>query len=136
MAAKTEQDIERDFYAFVKDSAIGTAIKGKVYRSEMRPSDAKTEDVVVRFLSGLDEQIQTGVVILNVYVPDVKLKDGRSVIAHQRVGELQKAVADFMDSFSDTEYWIDTDVSPITIPVEEIGQHTIYTRIKFKRLNN
>ena len=32
---KTEMQIERDFYSFVKNSDLGKAIKGKVYRPEM-----------------------------------------------------------------------------------------------------
>ena len=57
--------IERDFYSFVKNSDLGKAIKGKVYRPEMRPANATTEDLIVKFLAGLDEQVQTGVVIFN-----------------------------------------------------------------------
>lgn len=60
---KTEIQVERDFYSFVKSSKLGKAIKGSVYRSDMRPADAKTEDLIVKFLAGLDEQVQSGVVI-------------------------------------------------------------------------
>lgn len=53
MATKTEQQIERDFYSFVNKSPLGKAIKGKVYRDEMRPADAKTEDLIVKFTQDL-----------------------------------------------------------------------------------
>ena len=43
---KTEMQIERDFYTFIKTGTIGTAIHGDVYRSEMRPANAVTEDAV------------------------------------------------------------------------------------------
>ena len=75
---KTEMQIERDFYSFIKSSDLGKAIKGEVYRSEMRPANAKTEDLVIKFLAGLDGQIQTGVVIFNLYVPDIPFgSDGK-----------------------------------------------------------
>ena len=45
--------IERDFYSFVKNSDLGKAIKGKVYRPEMRPANATTEDLIVKFLASL-----------------------------------------------------------------------------------
>ena len=76
---KTETQIERDFYSFVKNSDLGKAIRGKVYRPEMRPANATTEDLIVKFLAGLDEQVQTGVVIFNLYVPDIPYTDGRMV---------------------------------------------------------
>ena len=46
---KTETQIERDFYSFVKNSDLGKAIRGTVYRSEMRPTDARD--------GGFDRQI-------------------------------------------------------------------------------
>ena len=66
MAVKTEIEVERDFYSFIRNGSLGNAIRGEVYRPDMRPSNAKTEDLIVKFLAGLDEQIQTGVVILNI----------------------------------------------------------------------
>ncbi len=61
---KTEMRIERDFYSFVKTSNLGMAVKGDVYRSEMRPPEAVTEDLVVKFLAGVDGQFQSGVMFL------------------------------------------------------------------------
>ncbi len=58
---KTEKQVERDFFTFIRESELGRGIRGTVYRPEMRPADADTEDLVVKFLAGLDEQIQSGV---------------------------------------------------------------------------
>ena len=134
MAVKTEQQIERDFYSFIKGSNLGSAIKGNIYRSEMRPNDAKTEDLVVKYLAGIDEQIQSGVVILNIYVPDIAYQDGRKVIDHKRIGELQELVNEFVNSNENTEYWMQTDTTPTTMKNEDIEQHFIYVRIKFNRI--
>ena len=135
MAVKTEQQIERDFFVFVKNSALGKSIKGKVYRSEMRPNDATSEDLIVKFLAGIDEQIQTGVVIFNLYVPDIPyMADGRKVIDHARIGVLQELINSFVNDNPDTEYWMQTDTTPTTMKNEDIEQHFIYTRIKFKRI--
>lgn len=132
---KTEMQIERDFFTFVKKSALGQAIKGTVYRSEMRPADAQTEDLVVKFYTGIDSQIQTGTVILDLYVPDVPYgKCGRKVSDKQRIGVLQELVLSFVEDNADTEYWMETETSPYTIEVEDIEQHCIKTRIKFNRL--
>lgn len=131
---KTETQIERDFYSFVKNSDLGKAIRGKVYRSEMRPTNATTEDLIVKFLAGLDEQVQTGVVILNLYVPDIPHADGRMVPDKNRIGKLEELLLAFVETAGGTEYWLETDTTPTTMRNEEIEQHFIYARIKFNRI--
>ena len=131
---KTEMQIERDFYSFVKNSDLGKAIKGKVYRPEMRPANATTEDLIVKFLAGLDEQVQTGVVIFNLYVPDRPHADGRMVPDKNRIGKLEELLLAFVETAGGTEYWLETDTTPTTMRNEEIEQHFIYARIKFNRI--
>lgn len=131
---KTETQIERDFYSFVKNSDLGKAIRGKVYRSEMRPTNATTEDLIVKFLAGLDEQVQTGVVIFNLYVPDIPHADGRMVPDKNRIGKLEELILAFVETAGGTEYWLETDATPTTMRNEEIEQHFIYARIKFNRI--
>ena len=131
---KTEMQIERDFYSFVKNSDLGKAIKGKVYRPEMRPANATTEDLIVKFLAGLDEQVQTGVVIFNLYVPDIPHTDGRMVPDKNRIGKLEELLLAFVETAGGTEYWLETDTTPTTMRNEEIEQHFIYARIKFNRI--
>lgn len=131
---KTETQIERDFYSFVKNSDLGKAIRGEVYRSEMRPAKATTEDLIIKFLAGLDEQVQTGVVIFNLYVPDIPHIDGRMVPDESRIGELQEEIRAFVETAGGTEYWLETDTTPTTMRNEEIEQHFIYARIKFNRI--
>ena len=131
---KTEMQIERDFYSFVKNSDLGKAIKGKVYRPEMRPANATTEDLIVKFLAGLDEQVQTGVVIFNLYVHDIPHADGRMVPDKNRIGKLEELLLAFVETAGGTEYWLETDTTPTTMRNEEIEQHFIYARIKFNRI--
>jgi broad specificity polyphosphatase/5'/3'-nucleotidase SurE len=135
MAIKTEIEVERDFYSFIKNGSLGNTIKGSVYRPDMRPANAKTEDLIVKFLAGLDEQIQTGVVILNIYVPDVKNTDGRMVRDAARIGVLQAAIRDFVDKNDETEYWMETDGTPTSMKNEEIGQWCVTARIHFRRIS-
>ena len=131
---KTEMQIERDFYSFVKNSDLGKAIRGKVYRPEMRPTNATTEDLIVKFLAGLDEQVQTGVVIFNLYVPDIPHANRRMVPDKNRIGEWEEMLLTFVETAGGTEYWLETDTTPTTMRNEEIEQHFIYARIKFNRI--
>ena len=73
MATKTEKRIERDFYEFVTKSELAKAVSGKVYRKGMRPPESDKEDIVVKFLSGVDEQVHSGIVVLNIYVPYISV---------------------------------------------------------------
>jgi hypothetical protein len=132
---KTEMQIERDFYSFVKQS-IGTSIAGNVYRFGMRPANAVTEDAVVKFLSGYDEQIQTGFVLLHVYIPEIVNADGRSVADLTRIGEVEDLINDFVRTFDDTDYLISTDGTPYYTFNEELGQYLVVARIRFQRITN
>lgn len=132
---KTEIQIERDFYHLIKDSQLGASIRGTVYRSEMRPTDATGEDLIVKFLAGTDEQIQRGTVILNLYVPDINFTDGRKVADKQRIGELQELILDFIENCEDTDYWIQSDGTPYSTMNPDIEQHLIVARLKFQRIS-
>lgn len=98
------------------------------------PANATTEDLIVKFLAGLDEQVQTGVVIFNLYVPDIPHADGRMVPDKNRIGKLEELLLAFVETAGGTEYWLETDTTPTTMRNEEIEQHFIYARIKFNRI--
>ena len=132
---KTEIQIERDFYQFIKDSDLGAALRGTVYRSEMRPTDATDEDLVIKFLAGTDDQIQRGTVVLNLYVPDIDYTDGRKVADKKRIGELQELILDFVDTCDDNDYLIELDGTPYSTINTDIEQHLIVTRLKFQRIS-
>ena len=132
---KTEKQVERDFFTFIRESELGMGIRGTVYRAETRPANADTEDLVVKFLAGLDEQIQSGVVIINIYVPDIPFgNDGRKVEDSTRINDLENLILDFVTDNDNTEYWMQTDGTPKSTAIENIEQHLIYARIKFNRL--
>lgn len=134
MAIKSEQEVERDFYTMVQKSSLASTIKGKVYRPDMRSDNAQTEDLIVKFLTGIDTQVQSGIVIFNLYVPDILNKTtGRKVMDHARIAVLQKEILSFVNENPDTEYLMETDGSPVTMKNEEIDQHLIFVRIKFNR---
>ena len=69
--AKTGKQIQSDVLALLKSSTLPSIISGKVYRKGCRPRDSKAEDAIVIFTTGLPGQIQTGVVTINIYCPDI-----------------------------------------------------------------
>lgn len=131
---KTAIEIERDFFNFAKASALGAALQGSVYYAEMRPANAKTEDMVVKLLAGSDEQIQSGIVIFNIYVPDIAHgNNGRKVENRPRVAQLMTLVNDFIANGGSVEYLLKADATPKSSQAEGIEQHIITARIHFQR---
>ena len=69
--AKTSKQVQGDVYRLLKDSTLYSMISGEVYRQGYRPRDSRLEDAVVIFTAGLPDQIQTGVVTVHIYCPDI-----------------------------------------------------------------
>lgn len=132
--AKTETQIERDFYMIAK-THLGSVIRGTVYRRGQRPDNAKTEDCIAKFLGGVDEQIQTGTVVLNIYVPYIPYEDGRRGEDLNRIGELEEMANEFVTHIESTDYDISKDGTPRTYQEDDIEQSIIALRLKFQRLN-
>lgn len=134
---KTEKTIEKDLYRLIKASNLAGMVSGKVYRKGMRPEDSREEDIVVKFISGLEGQIQSGILVINIYVPDITQKGSSRLVENlSRVEELEQAVEDFIENCASTEYLYELDQSPVSLEVEGIEQHAIYARIHYQRLND
>lgn len=130
---KTEKQIEKDIFRIIKASPINTMIGGKLYRKGMRPRNAKTEDAVVAFLSGLDGQFQTGVVLLNIYVPMTQNASSDKITDISRVETLEAAVKDFFDECSEVNYLFELRETPYSEDLDEIEQTRINVRIHYTR---
>lgn len=68
---KTGHQIQTDVYNLLKASTLVSNLSGGIYRKGLRPRDSKLEDLVVIFTTATGEQVQQGVVTLNIYVPDI-----------------------------------------------------------------
>ena len=132
---KTAKDIEKDVFRIVRDSELKDIIAGTFYRAGMRPKNATTEDVVVKFLTGVDEaQEQSGVVLVNIYVPDIDMsRDGELVENITRTDELEGVLNRLVASLENDEYLFAKDGTPHSFPVEGIAQHFINLRLHFRR---
>lgn len=130
---KTEKQIEKDIFRIIKASPINTMIGGTLYRKGMRPRNAKTEDAVVAFLSGLDGQFQTGVVMLNIYVPMTQNASSDKITDISRVETLEAAVKDFFDECSEVNYLFELRETPYSEDLDEIEQTRINVRIHYTR---
>lgn len=132
---KTEKQIEKDVFRIIRDSELKAVIGGVVYRDGMRPKNATTEDIVVKFLTGIDGQEQSGVVLVHIYVPNIKSPsgDGELVPNITRIDLLEEKANSLLSSLEDTEYLFEKDGTPKSYPAEGIEQYFINVRIKYRR---
>ena len=115
--AKTAKQIQGDVYTLLRDSTLCSMISGGVYRNGLRPRDSRLEDAVVTFTTGLPDQIQTGVVTINIFVPDIDpYENGVMVEDTERTEEVETLAQSWVDSLS-------CDVSNYRFKL----QQTIYT---------
>lgn len=99
--AKTGKQVQGDIYRLLKGSTLYTMISGDVYRNGYRSRDSRLEDAVVIFTAGLPDQIQTGVVTVNIFVPDIDPYDnGVFVEDGQRTEELERLAQAWVDSLT------------------------------------
>lgn len=99
---KTASEIQGDIYRFIRnDIALCSMISGDVYRNGYRPRDSRLEDIVITFTSGNVADIETGVVTINIYVPDIDpYQNGVFVQDGQRTAELENAAARWVKSLT------------------------------------
>lgn len=137
--AKTGKQIQGDIRRLLRDSTLYTQISGEVYRNGYRPRDSRKEDVVVTFTAGLPGQIQTGVVTVNIFVPDIDpddngtwVEDGRrteqlEILAQEWADSLTAEVSCYKFSLQQTIY---TEAEP------DIHQHFIVVKLKYEYFGN
>lgn len=132
---KTAKQIERDVYRIIRESELKDIIGGTIYRDRMRPKNADTEDVVVKFLTGIDGQEQSGIVLIHIYVPDKPSvsNDGELVEDITRIDELEVIINRIIEEIDNVEYWFEKDGTPQSYPAEGLEQHFINVRLRYRR---
>ena len=133
--AKTGKQVQSDVLALLKSSALPSMISGKVYRKGYRPRDSKLEDAIVIFTTGLPGQIETGVVTVNIYIPDVDpCANGVLVEDGQRCEELEQAAAVWVDSLTCavSKYKFKLQQTIYTEEEPDIKQHLIVVKLRYE----
>lgn len=133
--AKTSRQVQGDIYRMLRQSPLAKAISGGVYRQGMRPRDSRKEDAVVIFTSGLTGQVQTGVVTLNVFVPDTDpWGNGTAVEDAERTEQIERIAQQWVDSLTAATscYLFSLQQAITTDAAEEIQQHFVVVRLKYK----
>lgn len=132
---RTAKQIQGDIYNLLKTSIIADEISGGVYRSGYRPRDSQAEDAVVIFTSGLTNQIQTGVITVHVYIPDIDPYDNGVMVENgARAETLETLAQQWVDGLTTavSSYRFRLQQTICTEAAEEINQHYIVIALKYE----
>jgi hypothetical protein len=136
---KTGKQVQSDIIALLKDSALAGTVNGKIYRAtpqdSYRPRDSKAEDILVIFTTGFTEQIETGIVTLNIYVPDMESPDNGVLEEDgRRCEELETAASLWVESLTagKSDYRFKLQQTIYTEAEPEINQHFVVVKLKYE----
>ncbi len=133
--AKTGKQIQGDFLRFLRDDVISRQISGSVYREGYRPRDSRVEDIEVIYIGGNPNQIETGVVTILIYCPDVDLYgDGVLVENGERTAKLERYAQEWLDSMTCemSNYKLSLRSTITTIAIDEIHQHAVSMALNYE----
>lgn len=136
----TGKEVQTDIINLLKGSALAATVSGDVYRNGCRPRNSGLEDIVVTFTAGLTGQIETGVVTVNIFVPDITpyADNGVKVEDMKRTAELERAAQDWVDSLTaGVSNYLFSLQSTIQTSIDGIaGEHFVTVRLLYKYYDN
>lgn len=133
--ARTAKQVQTDILALLRGSELAAGISGGVYREGYRPRDSRLEDAVVIFTAGLPGEIQTGVVTVNVFVPDTDPYDNGVLVEDgARTEALEILAQRWVDSLSGsgTDYRFELKHTIYTEAEPDIKQHFVVVKLGYR----
>lgn len=142
MATLTETQVLGDIRRMLLDSPIAGNISGGVYLGDgvasTRPRDSQKEDAEIVFVSGLPDQIDTGVVLVKVYTMDVDpYGNGVFVADFGRIAELQALAQAWVETLTAEKscYKFRLQQAISTEADTDIRQHYVVVRLHYEYFN-
>lgn len=139
MESKTGKQVQGDVYHLLKESRLARELSGKVYRNGYRPRDSRMEDAVVIFTAGIPGDIQSGIVTINIYVPDIDpYKNGVWVENGKRTEQIEALAQEWVDSIKAGTldgYLIRLGQTICTDHEPQTQQHFVVIKLKYKYIN-
>lgn len=132
---KTGGQIQGDVYELLRNSRLAREISGKVYRDpEYRPRDSKKEDAVIIFTAGTADEVQEGVVTINIFVPDIDPDRNGTWVKSGRTEQIEALAQEWFDSLSaaTSNYHLRLTQAIATDEMRETHQHFVVVRLGFK----
>lgn len=140
---KTAKEIQEDVINLLKGSTLREQVTGGVYPGGLRPRDSRLEDIEVIFTLGNPGQVESGVVTINVFCPDISegygSKPKERVENARRTREIERLLAEWVETLTPatTGGYLFTPASTIlTLPEEETDQHFTSVKLKYRYYDN
>lgn len=135
---KTSKQVQSDIIALLEGSTLASSVSGKIYRgtpdSNYRPRDSRKEDIVVIFTTGIPSEVETGVVTVHIYVPDITpYEDGVFYEDGRRSETIEALAADWVESLTcdRSNYKFKLQQSIHTQANSDIHQHFVVVRLGY-----
>ncbi len=129
---KTEAEILDDISRYIA-STMKEQITGDVY-TDKRPTNSAKEDIFVHVLATLPAQIQTALINVRIYVPNLQ-RQTDSVRNKKRVRELSRLAMHVLSSHIQDGWYIVMEEQSVEESVDN-RQHVIINRIYYRYCNN
>lgn len=129
---KTEAEILDDISTYIA-STMKEQITGDVY-TDKRPTNSAKEDIFVHVLATLPAQIQTALINVRIYVPNLQ-RQTDSVRNKKRVRELSRLAMHVLSSHIQDGWYIVMEEQSVEESVDN-RQHVIINRIYYRYCNN
>jgi hypothetical protein len=131
---KTGKQVQGDVIELLQNGQLPGLVNGKIYRNGYRPRGSRQEDIIVTFTAGLSEQIQTGIVTINIYVPDIETGNGVMVENGRRCEELEIAANEWVESLTAavSDYRFALQQTVYTAHDIDVSQHFVVVKLKYE----
>lgn len=130
---KTEAEILDDISRYIASTNLKEQITGDVY-TDKRPTNSVKEDIFVHVLATLPAQIQTALINVRIYVPNLQ-RQTDSVRDKRRIRELSRLATDILSSHIQDGWYIVMEEQSVEESVDN-RQHIIINRLHYKYCNN
>lgn len=134
----TAKQVQNDIYQMLRTSTLSSMISGAVYKAGYRPRDSRLEDAIVIFTAGLTAEVETGVVTINLYVPDIDAFDNGVLVEDgARTTELENAAAEWVETLTaeKSNYKFSLNKTIYTEADTDIKQHFVVIMLEYKHLS-
>lgn len=136
---KTAKEIQDDVWRLLRDSILADELSGGMYKPGYRPRDSRKEDAIVKYTTGISDQIQEGIVTINIFVPDIDpYNDGVMVEDGNRTTQIERMAQDWVDQIATevSDYDISLSEPIYTEDEPDIDQHFVVVRLNYRLLTD
>lgn len=92
-----------------------SSLTGGIFKTR-RPKDSPKEDIVVRTLALNADQVQEGVINVNIHVPNLKLTSDSTQADEDRFSEITEVVLAALKDYRGFDYWFTIKVPGLLYP--------------------